>query len=163
MRLRASLATLTAIGLFVAGCGWSPPSAPPTQADTCTAADGPTPDTVKQATDALWELTPDSPWIEKARGHATNCRLYWVQVSTGGASASTPGQVLFFDRNTSLGPATSEPRRYVNVVTSSEDTVTVQYQWLQGSEASCCPTGIGTVRFQIADGKIMALDPIPNS
>ena len=39
----------------------------------------------------------------------------------------------------------------------------VQYQWRQGQDPACCPTGIGTVRFQIGeDGKIKALDPIPN-
>jgi hypothetical protein len=55
------------------------------------------------------------------------------------------------------------PRPYVNVVTSSADTVTVQYQWKQGSDQPCCPTGIGTARFQIVDGKLKALDPIPGA
>ena len=40
----------------------------------------------------------------------------------------------------------------------------VQYQWRQGNDAPCCPTGIGTVRFHIGeDGKLKALDPIPNA
>ena len=38
-------------------------------------------------------------------------------------------QVLFFDRNTSLGPATPEPRPYINVITMRNDTANVQYQW----------------------------------
>jgi hypothetical protein len=41
--------------------------------------------------------------------------------------------------------------------------VQVQYQWRQGDEAPCCPTGIGTVRFRIGqDGALEALDPIPD-
>jgi hypothetical protein len=52
-------------------------------------------------------------------------------------------------------------RSYVNVVTSGS-TVSVQYQWKQGNDQPCCPTGIGTVWFQVADGKLTALDPVPN-
>ena len=82
-------------------------------------------------------------------------------VSAGDASDS-PQQVLFFDRNNSLGPATPEPRPYINVTTMGDDTVNVQYQWRQGQDPACCPTGIGAVRFKIEDGKLKALDPIPN-
>jgi len=39
----------------------------------------------------------------------------------------------------------------------------VQYQWRQGQEPACCPTGVATVRFKIEDGKLKALDPIPNA
>ena len=42
------------------------------------------------------------------------------------------------------------------------DTAAVQYQWRQGQDPACCPTGIGTVRFKIEDGKLKALDPIPS-
>jgi hypothetical protein len=42
------------------------------------------------------------------------------------------------------------------------DTAQVQYQWRQGQDPACCPTGIATVRFQVGeDGKITSLDPIP--
>jgi hypothetical protein len=37
----------------------------------------------------------------------------------------------------------------------------VQYQWRQGADQACCPTGIGSVRFQSADGALKALDPVP--
>ena len=43
------------------------------------------------------------------------------------------------------------------------DTAAVQYQWRQGQDPACCPTGIATVRFKIEDGKLKALDPIPNA
>jgi hypothetical protein len=89
--------------------------------------------------------------------------LNWVVVGSGDASDS-PHQVLFFDRNNSLGPATAEPRPYITVTTMGNDTVNVQYQWRQGQDPACCPTGIGQVRFKIGDdGKIKSLDPIPNA
>jgi hypothetical protein len=48
------------------------------------------------------------------------------------------------------------------VTAQGNNTAVVQYQWRQGQDQACCPTGIGTVRFQIVDGKLKALDPIPN-
>ncbi|MBO0678301.1 LppP/LprE family lipoprotein [Mycolicibacterium sp. S2-37] len=160
--MRLPLAVLATAGLIVAGCGWSPPGAPPPKADTCTPADGPTPDTVQREINAT--ATTSGPWAEVARGHTLNCTLHWVQIAPTEQQPDSPQQVLFFDRNTPLGPATPAPRPYVSVLTGGEDTVQVQYQWRQGDEAPCCPTGIGTVRFRIGqDGTLEALDPIPNS
>jgi LppP/LprE lipoprotein len=68
--------------------------------------------------------------------------------------------VLFFNRNTPLGTPTPDPRPYITVTTTGNDTAVVQYQWRQGQDAACCPTGIGTMRFKIEDGKLKALDPI---
>jgi hypothetical protein len=149
------------IGL-VAGCGWSPPSAQPPPPDTCTPTDGPAPDTVAAAIDQLPRVD-GQPWRETARGHTHNCRLYWVQVMPiTGQDRDTPQQVLFFDRNSPIGTATPDPRPYLLVLNSGPETVTVQYQWRQGDDEPCCPTGIGTVRFQIDDdGRLRALDPIP--
>ena len=158
MRLSRLIAVLMTLGVVVVGCGWSPPSAPPTTSVACTQADGPTAETTQQA---VASLPQGAQWRETSRGHTPNCRLNWVVVSAGDASDS-PQQVLFFDRNNSLGPATPEPRPYINVTTMGDDTVNVQYQWRQGQDPACCPTGIGAVRFKIEDGKLKALDPIPN-
>ncbi len=158
MRLSRLIAVLVTLGLVAVGCGWSPPSAPPTTSVACTQADGPTAETTQQA---VASLPQGAQWRETSRGHTPNCRLNWVVVSAGDASDS-PQQVLFFDRNNSLGPATPEPRPYINVTTMGDDTVNVQYQWRQGQDPACCPTGIGAVRFKIEDGKLKALDPIPN-
>ena len=39
----------------------------------------------------------------------------------------------------------------------------VQYQWQQGNDPPCCPTGIGTGPVPARrDGKLKALDPVPN-
>jgi hypothetical protein len=158
MRLRTITAMLTTIALIGAGCGWSPPSAPPTSSAACTQADGPSAGAVAQE---ITQLPPGGQWRETARGHTADCQLHWVVVTVGDASDS-PRQVLFFDHGTPLGTPTPDPRPYVNVTASGNDTAVVQYQWRQGQDQACCPTGIGTARFQIADGKLKALDPIPN-
>ena len=159
MRHSRLIAVLMSLGLLAAGCGWSPPSPPATNTQACAPSDALTPDTVQQA---VASLPHGAQWKEASRGHTPNCRLNWVVVSAGDASDS-PQQVLFFDRNNSLGPATPDPRPYINVVSMGNETANVQYQWRQGQDPACCPTGIGTVRFEIGeDGKIKSLDPIPN-
>jgi hypothetical protein len=157
MRLLRLIAVLLPLGLIPAGCGWSPPSPPPTTSVACGPAEGPAEDTVAAEINKL----PAAQWLEVVRGHTADCTLHWVVVSSGDASDS-PGQVLFFDRKTPIGTATPEPRPYITVTAMGNDTAVVQYQWRQGQDAACCPTGIGNVRFKIEDGKLKALDPIPN-
>lgn len=151
----ALIAALLTLGL-TAGCGWSPPSAPPTTAVACTPADGPDEATVTAEIDKL----PDAPWREASRGHTPDCTLHWIIVTSGDASDSLQ-QVLFFDGQSPLGTPTPEPRQYITVTPMGNDTAAVGYQWRQGDEPACCPTGVGTVRFTIEDGKLKALDPIP--
>ncbi|HJT91964.1 MAG TPA: LppP/LprE family lipoprotein [Mycobacterium sp.] len=157
MRLTRTIAVLLTLGLIAAGCGWSPPSGTPTTSVACTPADGPDENTVTTEISKL----PAAQWQEVIRGYTADCQLHWVVVSSGDASDS-PGQVLFFDRKTPIGTPTPEPRPYITITPLGNDTATVQYQWRQGQEPACCPTGIGTVRFKIEDGKLKALDPIPN-
>lgn len=148
-----------AVATLAIGCGWSPPGPAPTSTQACGTSDAPAADTVRQA---IANLPQGAQWRETAHGNTPDCRLNWVVVTAGDASDS-PMQVLFFDRNNSLGPATPEPRTYINVISTGNDTANVQYQWRQGQDPACCPTGIGTVRFQIGeDGKLNLLDPIPN-
>lgn len=149
------------VGNLVA-CGWKPPTPSPLPPDACKPSDGPTADTVQQAVSTLPVLTPGSMWVEIARGHVRTCRLYWVQLIPSIARESTPQQLLFFDHNTSLGTPTPDPRPYITVLPPTDDTVTVQYQWQIGNEEPCCPTGIGTVKFQAGpDGKLKTLGLIP--
>ena len=155
-------AILVTFGLLVGGCGWKPPGPPPLAYQTCSEADGPGAAAVQQA---IAGLTPieGGAWTERSRGNSGNCTLSWVEVTTDKATASAPAQVLFFDRDTFLGTPTPDPKPYLTVVVSGEDIATVQYQWLQGNDPDCCPTGIGSVRFQLdKDGTLEALDPIPN-
>lgn len=149
---------LLSLGLLAAGCGWSPPSPPVTSSAGCGQADGPSADTVAAEIAKL----PAAPWSEIVNGHTADCSLHWVVVTSGDASDS-PGQVLFFDRKSPIGTATPDPRPYITINASGSDTAAVQYQWRQDQDPACCPTGIGTVRFKIEDGKLKALDPIPNA
>jgi hypothetical protein len=148
--------TIVLVGLLAVGCGWSPPSPPVTTSAGCTPADGPSADSVAAEIAKL----PAAPWIEVVSGHTADCSLHWVVVTSGDASDS-PGQVLFFDRKAPIGTATPDPRPYITINPSGNDTAAVQYQWRQGQDPACCPTGIATVRFKVEDGKLKALDPIP--
>ncbi len=103
---------------------------------------------------------PAADWQEVVRGHTADCALHWVVVNSGIASES-PAQVIFFDKKSPIGTATPDPRPYITVIAQGNDTAAVQYQWRQGQDPACCPTGIGTVRFKIEDGKLKPLDPIP--
>jgi len=146
------------LGLTAAGCGFKPPAAPPTSSAACTQADGPSADTVAAE---IAEL-PAAQWSEIVSGHTADCSLHWVVVTSGDASDS-PGQVLFFDRKSPIGPPTPDPRPYITINAIGNNTAAVQYQWRQGQQPACCPTGVATVRFKIEDGKLKALDPIPNA
>jgi LppP/LprE lipoprotein len=146
------------LGLTAAGCGFKPPAAPPTTSAACTQADGPSADTVAAEIAKL----PAAQWSEIVGGHTADCSLHWVVVTSGDASDS-PGQVLFFDRKSPIGPPTPDPRPYITINAIGNNTAAVQYQWRQGQEPACCPTGVATVRFKIEDGKLKALDPIPNA
>jgi hypothetical protein len=157
MRFLGVLAALFTLVLISAGCGWSPPAGTPTTSANCTEAEGPSEDSVQSEIKKL----PAADWQEVLRGYTPDCSLHWVVVNAGIASDS-PAQVIFFDRKSPLGTATPEPRPYITVTAMGNDTAAVQYQWRQGQEPACCPTGIGQVRFTIEDGKLKALDPIPN-
>jgi hypothetical protein len=149
------------LAMAAVGCGFNPPSAPPPKPDTCTPADAPSAATVQRAITGV--PAPQGPWTQTANGHTANCRLYWVQIAPANAQPDSPQQVVFFDKANPLGPATPEPRPYITVLTTGDDTVIVQYQWRQGSDEPCCPTGIATVRFQIGDdGKLKPLDALPS-
>ncbi|SPM36001.1 hypothetical protein MRAB57_3838, partial [Mycobacterium rhizamassiliense] len=149
--------------LLAAACGAKPAPPQAVRADSCKDADGPTADTVRQAIAAVPVEVAGSSWVEIARGHTKNCRLYWLQVIPTIASESTPQQLLFFDHNRPLGTPTPNPKPYITVLPVNDDTVTVQYRWQTGNEEPCCPKGSGTVKFQIGhDGKLQALGKIPH-
>ncbi len=154
MRLTQLIATLLATGLMTVACGWSPPGPSPTTSANCTAAEGPTADSLAHE---IKKLPAGPQWREVSRGHTPD----WVVVTSGDASDS-PQQVLFFDHSSPIGTPTPDPRPYITVTTMGNNTAGVQYQWRQGQDAACCPTGIGTVRFKVEVGKLKALDTIPN-
>ena len=79
-----------------------------------------------------------------------------------GLIAAGPGTGVVLRPQLAARPATPDPRSYITVISMGNDIAAVQYQWRQGQDPACCPTGIGTVRFKIEDGKLEARDPIPN-
>ena len=105
-------------------------------------------------------MLPAGRWRETARGHAADCRLNWVVVSSGSQPDSAQ-QVLFFDADKGLGSPTPEPRPYITVTARGDHDAVVQYQWRQGQDQPCCPTGIGSARVTVEDGRLTILDPIP--
>ena len=157
MRLTRLITVVLFLGLIAVGCGYDPASAPPTSSAACGQADGPSADTVAAEIAKL----PAAQWNEVVSGHTADCSLHWVVVSSGDASDS-PGQVLFFDRKSPIGTPTPDPRPYITITAMGNDTAALQYQWRQGQDPACCPTGIGSVRVKIEDGKLKVLDPIPN-
>ncbi len=147
-------AVLVSTGLFVVGCGFSPPAAPPTSSVDC----GPGP--AADAVTAEFALLPPGPWQESSRGNSADCRLHWVVVDAG-SQPDSPQQVLFFAGQNPVGSPTPEPRPYISVLPQGDHDAVVQYQWRQGDDEPCCPTGIGTARVTLEDGRLTILDPIP--
>ena len=79
-----------------------------------------------------------------------------------GRACDLPWAISFPPGNP-LGSPTTNPKPYTTVLAPADDTVTVQYQWRKGSDQECCPTGNGTVKYQIGpDGKLKALSAIPH-
>lgn len=157
MRVVRGISALTITAAVVAGCGWSPKAPPPAGPDTCTSSDGPHPEVVTAAVRAM----PSGPWTVVGSGHTSNCALYWVQVGPLKKAPDSLQQVLFFNKNTPLGSPTPNPRPYITVTAATADSVNVQYQWQQANDKPGLPTGIGSVRFTVDNGKLKALDPIP--
>ena len=86
-----------------------------------------------------------------------------MQVKPTNATASSPAQLLFFDRNIPLGTPTPNLKPYATVLYSPDDVVKVQYQWQVAGDSACCPTGIGTVQCQIGPGgKLVTRGAVPN-
>jgi hypothetical protein len=72
-------------------------------------------------------------------------------------------QLLFFDHNIPLGTPTPNPKPRTTVLSATDDVVTVQYQWQLAGDSACCPTGKGTVQYQIgAGGKLVTRGAVPN-
>ncbi len=144
-------------------CSWNPPWLTSQRPDSCTETDGPTADTVRLSIATLPIATPGSGWTEAARGHTSNCRLYWVQVKPTKATAVSAEQLLFFDHNSPLGTPTPNPKPHTTVLSSTDDVVSVQYRWQVAGDSTCCPTGVGTVQYQIgAGGKLVTRGAVPN-
>jgi hypothetical protein len=88
-----------------------------------------------------------------------------LEVLIGMHSASGDGygqQAFFFVNGRYIGTDASQPSATVRVVSQGDTEVTLSYPLYRKGDALCCPGGgQAKVRFQLNNGKLTALDPIP--
>jgi LppP/LprE lipoprotein len=70
-------------------------------------------------------------------------------------------QAFFFVNGRYIGTDTREPSATLRVVSQGDTEVTLAYPLYRKNDALCCPGGQATVRFQLDNGRLTALDPIP--
>jgi hypothetical protein len=87
-----------------------------------------------------------------------------VLVATRTGSGDGYGQQAFFFVNGRyIGTDTKDPSAKLRVVSQSDTEVTVAYPLYRKSDPLCCPGGgQATVRFQLNNGRLTPLDPIPS-
>ncbi|HEY2535949.1 MAG TPA: LppP/LprE family lipoprotein [Solirubrobacteraceae bacterium] len=88
-----------------------------------------------------------------------------LRVLVGTGSHSNDGydkQAFFFVDGHYLGTDASRPSAQISVVSQNDTEVTLAYQLYRPNDPLCCPGG-GTahVRFQLNNGRLVSLDPIP--
>lgn len=88
-----------------------------------------------------------------------------LRVLVGTRSGSSDGlgqQAFFFLDGRYLGTDASSPSASVKVVDQSDTEVTLGYPLYKAHDPLCCPAGgEAKVRFQLNNGHLVALDPIP--
>jgi hypothetical protein len=88
-----------------------------------------------------------------------------LRVLVGTRTGSGDGygqQAFFFVGDRYIGTDAKEPSASVKVVSQGETEVTLAYPLYRPSDPLCCPGGgTATVHFQLNNGKLTALDPIP--
>ncbi len=108
--------------------------------------------------------------VVKARGYtANNTSDYHSQqtlrVLVGTRTGSGDGyaqQAFFFVGGRYIGTDTSRPSASVKVVGQGDTEVTLAYPLYRPHDPLCCPGGgQASVRFQLNNGRLVALDPIP--
>jgi hypothetical protein len=78
-----------------------------------------------------------------------------------GASGSYDEQAFFFVNGRYIGTDTKEPSASIKVVTQGDTEVTLTYALYRDGQPLAGENAEATVRFQLDDGKLTALDPIP--
>jgi LppP/LprE lipoprotein len=88
-----------------------------------------------------------------------------LEVLVGVRAGSGDGygqQAFFFVNGRYIGTDTSEPSAALRVLDQSDTEVTLSYPLYRKSDPLCCPGGgHASVRFQLNNGKLAPLDPIP--
>jgi hypothetical protein len=106
----------------------------------------------------------------RARGYTANNTAEYhpgqaLRVLVGTRTGSGDGygqQVFFFLNGRYIGTDAKEPSATVKVVSQNDTEVTVVYPLYRKNDALCCPSGgQATVHFQLNNGRLTPLDPIP--
>ncbi len=88
-----------------------------------------------------------------------------LKVLVGTRTGSADGydqRAFFFLDGKYIGTDASQPSASVRVVGQSDTEVTLAYPLYRSHDPLCCPSGgRATVRFQLNDGRLVPLQPIP--
>jgi LppP/LprE lipoprotein len=99
--------------------------------------------------------------VEPAQYHA-NQTLRVLVGTRAGSSDGYGQQAFFFVAGRYIGTDTKEPSATVKVIAQSDTEVTLGYPLYRNGDPLSNPSGgQATVRFQLNNGKLVALDPIP--
>jgi hypothetical protein len=93
--------------------------------------------------------------------HANQTLRVLIGTRTGAADPYDE-RAFFFLGNRYLGTDSTEPSASVNVAGQSDTEVTLTYALYRAHDSLCCPSGgYATVHFQLNNGQLVPLDPIP--
>ncbi|HEY7960999.1 MAG TPA: LppP/LprE family lipoprotein [Solirubrobacteraceae bacterium] len=88
-----------------------------------------------------------------------------LRVLVGTRSGSGDGygqQAFFFVGGRYIGTDTAQPSAAIKVLGQGDTEVTLAYPLYRSHDALCCPSGgLAHVRFQLNNGRLTPLDPIP--
>lgn len=84
-----------------------------------------------------------------------------LTATKAGTGGSYQQRAFFFVDGRYIGTDSSQPSGSVRVVSQGETSVTLSYGLYSSGESLCCPGSQATVRFQLDNGQLQALDPIP--
>ncbi|HUN79441.1 MAG TPA: LppP/LprE family lipoprotein [Solirubrobacteraceae bacterium] len=106
----------------------------------------------------------------KAHGYTPNDTSEYhphqtLQVLLGTRTGSADGydqRAFFFEDGKYIGTDSSQPSASMRVVSQGETEVAIAYSLYRAHDALCCPSGgQTTVHFQLDDGQLTPLQPIP--
>ncbi len=93
--------------------------------------------------------------------HANQTLRVLIGTRTG-ATDPYNEHAFFFLGNHYLGTDSTEPSASVNVASQSDTEVTLTYGLYRAHDSLCCPSGgSATVHFQLNNGQLVPLEPIP--
>jgi hypothetical protein len=85
-----------------------------------------------------------------------------LTAARSGAGGAYVQRAFFFIDERYIGTDSSQPSGSVKVISQGQTSVTLAYGMYRAGDSPCCPGGgQSTVTFQLNNGSLQALDPIP--